>query len=96
MDKLYSIIRSPIITERGTDLKERFNKVIFSVAVGTNKREIKKAIERFFKVTVEKVNTINQAGKRKRFGKNIGQRAAWKKAVVTLKKGQKIELLEGV
>ena len=96
MGDLYKVIRKPIITERGTDLREKYNKVIFSVDVTANKREVKKSVERLFKVSVLKVNIMNQNGKVKRHGKNSGRRPDWKKAVITLKEGDKIDLLEGV
>jgi large subunit ribosomal protein L23 len=96
MNDLYKVIRKPIITERGTDLKMLYNKVIFSVCVSSNKREIKKAVEKIFNVTVLKVNTVNQIGKVKRFARKQGRRPSWKKATITLKQGDKIDILEGV
>ncbi|OGW02376.1 MAG: 50S ribosomal protein L23 [Nitrospinae bacterium RIFCSPLOWO2_01_FULL_39_10] len=96
MKDLYAIIRKPIITERSAYLKERGNKIIFQVDVNANKRDIKKAVEKVFNVNVMDVNTLNVKGKVKRFGKSFGKRPDWKKAIVTLKEGDKIELLEGI
>lgn len=96
MKDLYAIIRKPIITERSAYLKERGNKIIFQVDVNANKRDIKKAVEKVFNVHVMDVNTLNVKGKVKRFGKSFGKRPDWKKAIVTLKEGDKIELLEGI
>ncbi len=96
MKDIYAIIRKPIITERSAYLKERGNKIIFQVDVNANKRDIKKAVEKVFNVHVMDVNTLNVKGKVKRFGKGFGKRPDWKKAIVTLKEGDKIELLEGI
>jgi len=96
MKDLYAIIRKPIITERSAYLKERGNKIIFQVDVNANKRDIKKAVEKVFNVHVMDVNTLNVKGKVKRFGRVFGKRPDWKKAIVTLKEGDKIELLEGI
>jgi len=96
MKDLYAVIRKPIITERSAYLKERGNKIIFQVDVNANKRDIKKAVEKVFNVHVMDVNTLNVKGKVKRFGKSFGKRPDWKKAIVTLKEGDKIELLEGI
>ena len=96
MKDIYAIIKKPIITERSAYLKERGNKIIFQVDVNANKRDIKKAVEKVFNVNVMDVNTLNVKGKVKRFGKSFGKRPDWKKAIVTLKEGDKIELLEGI
>lgn len=92
----YDIIRKPIITEKSmAGLAEK--KYTFEVAVGANKLEIRKAIEEIFGVKVKKVNTINVLGKYKRMGANIGKRADWKKAVVTLTQDSKtIEFFDGM
>jgi large subunit ribosomal protein L23 len=92
----FQIIRVPLLTEKCHDLKEKHNQVAFKVAVGANKTEIKEAVERIFKAKVASVNVINVAGKQKRLGRNVGRRADWKKAIVTLKPGEKIEIIEGV
>jgi large subunit ribosomal protein L23 len=95
-NNLYEIIRRPIITEKSTLQKEEANKVIFEVHPDANKQEIRKAVERIFKVHVLEVRTLNQRGKEKRVGRNRGFRSDWKKAIVTLKKEDKIEFFEGV
>ncbi len=96
MEADYKIIRRPLITEKSTMQKEMQNQLAFEVDRRANKIEIKKAVERIFKVQVENVRTINYQGKRKRLGRNIGRRRHWKKAIVSLKPGQKIEFFEGV
>lgn len=93
---LYDVIKKPIITEKGSTLKEKENKVMFAVDVDANKMEIKQAVEAAFKVKVENVATIRFKGKKKRMGARMGQRSDWKKAVVTLRKGDTLEYLEGV
>ncbi|MBI5203502.1 MAG: 50S ribosomal protein L23 [Nitrospirae bacterium] len=95
MTNLYSIIKKPLFTEKGSNLKESENKILVEVAKGANKIEVKSAIEEIFKVKVEKVATINTNGKWKRQGKSIGKRPDRKKAVVTLKKGEKLDFVEG-
>lgn len=95
MKTLYEVIVSPLLTERGTMIKEKYNKVIFKVARGANKIEIKKAVEEIFKVKVDCVTTVNYKGKKKRLGKFEGKRPDWKKAFVTLKKGEKLDFIEG-
>lgn len=91
-----SILRRPLVTEKGTMLREKDNKVIFSVAPDANKIEIKKAVEEMFGVHVEDVKTMNFKGKVKRWGHRNYQRSDWKKAIVTLKTGESIEFVEGV
>ncbi len=95
MKDIYSIIRKPLFTEKGSSLKENENKILVEVARDANKLEIKKAIEENFKVKVEKVSTINVRGKWKRYGRSIGKRPDTKKAIITLKKGEKLEFIEG-
>jgi large subunit ribosomal protein L23 len=96
MKDLYNIIISPLLTEKGTLLKETDNKILLKVAKDANKIEIKRAVEEIFKVKVEKVRTINCKGKKKRLGRFEGKRPDWKKAIVTLKKGEKLDFIEGV
>lgn len=96
MKSPYDIIKGPLITEKGTKLKENHNKVLFKVERTANKIEIKRAIEEIFNVKVLRVSTINQTGKKKRHGFKIGKRPDWKKAIVTLKQGEKLEFLERV
>ena len=96
MEDAYKIIKRPLITEKSTIQKEMDNQLAFEVDRRANKIEIKKAVERIFKVQVETVRTMNYQGKKKRLGRHLGRRRHWKKAVVTLKPGQKIEFFEGV
>lgn len=90
------IIRRPLITEKGTWLRETTGKYVFEVDPRANKFEIKNAVEKLFKVKVVDVQTINLRGKIKRIGRNVGKRPNWKKAYVTLKEGSTIEFFEGV
>lgn len=92
----YEVIKRPIITEKFTRLKEKENKYIFVVDKKANKQEVKQAIEELFRVKVEKVNTAIFPGKKRRLGVHEGYRPDWKKAIVTLKEGQRIELEEKV
>ena len=88
-------IKSPIITEKATILSEQ-NKTVFKVHQGATKINIKKNIEKIFKVTVWKVNIINQKSKQKmRQGRKI-YKTGYKKAIITLKKGQSIDLTTGI
>ena len=91
MTKYYEVIKAPIITEQTTRLIESYNKYTFKVAKDANKVEIKKAVEAIFNVDVIKVNTINMIPKKKRVGKYEGYTSAYKKAIVQLAEGQKIE-----
>ncbi len=95
MRSLYSIIKKPLFTEKGSNLKELQNKILVEVAKDANKLEVRKAVEEIFKVKVEKVATINVEGKWKRHGKSIGRRSSRKKAIVTIKKGEKLDFIEG-
>ena len=88
-------IISPTITEKATSLSE-FNKVVFKVHKGANKNSIKKSIEKIFKVNVIKINTINLRGKTKIVKNKKSYKPGYKKAIVTLKKGQSIDLTTGV
>jgi large subunit ribosomal protein L23 len=92
---LHDLIVRPLLTEKGTYLRERHNKVCFMVHPSANRREVKRAVEGALKVKVEKVNILNVMGKLKRSGRFEGKRPDWKKAIVTLKAGEKLELLEG-
>jgi len=96
MRNLHDILICPIFTEKGSTMKETDNKVLFKVAKDANKIEIKRAVEELFKVRVERVTTINCKGKKKRLGRFEGRRPDWKKAIVTLKKGEKLDFIEGV
>lgn len=96
MKNIYTIVKRPIFTEKGSQLKESENKILVEVDKNANKIEIKKAVEEIFKVKVEKVSTINSKGKWKRFGRSIGKRPDRKKAIITLKKGERLDFIEGV
>lgn len=96
MRNVYDVLRGPLLTEKGTVMKEKDNKVLFKVAPDANKIEIKKAVEEIFKVKVDRVTTMNCKGKKKRLGKYEGRRSDWKKAIVALKKGEKLDFIEGV
>lgn len=96
MKSIYDVIKKPFFTEKGMDLKEKENKVLVEVDINANKHEIKEAMEEIFKVKVEKVATVIVNGKVKRFGRSVGKRPDRKKAIVTLKKGEKLDFVEGV
>jgi large subunit ribosomal protein L23 len=91
MTKFYDIIKAPIITEQSTQLIESQNRYTFKVDKKANKVEIKKAIEAIFSVKVLSVNTVNVLPKFKRMGKYEGYKSAYKKAVVKIAEGQKID-----
>ncbi|MCZ6474531.1 MAG: 50S ribosomal protein L23 [SAR324 cluster bacterium] len=91
----FKLLKQPRLTEKTWTQKEMGNQITFMVDVGANKIEIKKTVEDIFKVTVLGVNTINMQGKVKRMGRFVGRRPAWKKAIVTLKEGDRIEYFEG-
>lgn len=93
---LHAILRAPLLTEKGSILKEVENVYLFRVAMNANKIEIKKAVETILKRKVESVRTVRVHGKVKRVGRRVGRRPDWKKAYVKLKAGEKpIELFEG-
>lgn len=96
MKNIYDVLLGPMLTEKGTLLKEKENKVLFKVATAANKIEIRKAVEETFKVKVDSVATINCKGKIKRMGKHEGKRSDWKKAIITLKEGEKLDVIEGM
>jgi len=90
MNSLYDVIRRPVITEKGLTLKERDRTLCFEVDGAATKQEIRKAVERIFKVRVEDVRTMMVRGKLRRRGKYYGYRPQWKKAYVTLVEGEKM------
>ena len=96
MKDLSKVITRPIVTERGTILREMHNQYFFQVNPDANKHEIRQAIEMYFGVKVENVRTMNRIGKTKRMGRFSGRRAAWKKAIVTLAEGDSIDLFDNV
>ena len=89
------IIFRPLMTEKSMRQKEEYNTVTFRVHPDANKVEIRSAIEQVFNVKVSDVRTASFEGKMKRMGKHQGRRADWKKAIVTLQPGHKIDLVEG-
>ncbi len=94
-ERLYDIVRSPVITEKST-LGSEHNQVTFRVAMGATKPEIKRAVEELFSVKVEAVNTLRMRGKRKRFRGRWGRRPAYKKAMVTLAEGETLDVTTGI
>ena len=92
---IYKILKTPYLTEKTNELKDSINQITFKVDKKSNKNEIKKAVEKIFSVSVEKICIINQKGKKKKLGKSEGMRSDWKKAILTLKKGDKIGIFEG-
>jgi large subunit ribosomal protein L23 len=91
----YDIIKRPLMTEKTTNQKESFNQFSFEVDRGANRVEIKRAIEQIFGVRVSAVRTIQVKGKIKRRGRIVGKRKDWKKAIVTLMPGERIDIFEG-
>ncbi len=92
---LYEVLRRPLITEKNTLLQAQ-NKYVFEVAKESNKPQIKQAVEKAFKVKVTAVNVTSVSGKTRRVGRRVILTQPWKKAVVTLRPGNKIEFFEGV
>ena len=92
---LYDSILSPVVTEKSTNLSE-MNKVVFKVNSMADKKSIKKSVEKIFKVNVLKVNTINIKGKTKLVRNRKSKKPGYKKAILTLKKGQSIDLSTGI
>ncbi len=85
------VILSPVITEKGTELTEKHNQYFFRVHPASNKIQIKQAVERIFDVHVTGVRTMTIKKKKRRIGRSEGYRSGWRKAIVTLKAGDKIE-----
>ena len=90
-----SVLLRPLMTEKSMQQKDDLNAIAFQVPVDANKVEIRQAVEKVFSVKVRDVRTAKRQGKWKRMGRFEGRRPAWKKAVVTLAPGHKIELVEG-
>jgi len=89
------VIRRPMVTEKSTRQKEEGRQYVFEVHRDANKIEIQSAVERLFKVKVLQVRTSNVMGKVKRLGRRYGKRPDWKKAIVTLREGDRIDFFEG-
>lgn len=94
MSSYGEILKRPLITEKAVIAKEQFGRYAFEVELAASKPAIRQAVERFFKVKVKDVKTMIVRGKVRRVGRYFGKRANWKKAVVTLAQGQKIDLFE--
>ncbi len=92
---LYEVLRRPLVTEKNTAL-QALNKYVFEIADGANKMMIQQAVEKAFKVKVTKVNIVMVRGKSKRVGRRMTHTNPWKKAIITLQPGDKIEYFEGV
>jgi len=94
MNESFDHIQTVLLTEKATLLSEKHNQYVFRVSPRANKIDVKRAVEQLFKKTVLDVRTANYAGKKKRERTaNFGRRASWKKAVVTLKEGEKLDLV---
>jgi len=90
MNRVYEVIKRPIITEKGLMLKENERTLCFEVADSASKQQIHEAVEQLFKVKVQRVRTMTVPGKMRRRGKYSGYRSDWKKAYVTLREGEKM------
>ena len=93
--QMFDVVRSPVITEKSTNVSEH-NQVIFRVPLTATKRQVRAAIEGLFNVKVIAVNTIRVHGKLKRFRGRVGRRSDYKKALVTLGEGQRIDVTTGI
>jgi len=94
--EMHLIIKKILITEKSNIDREETNKYHFQVDRRANKVEIAQAVEKLFKVKVTDVRVLNVLGKKKRLGRIMGQKSSWKKAIVTLAEGSRIEVAEGV
>lgn len=93
MVTIYEILQKPHITEKAVEAKEKRNEIVFKVAPTANKQQIKEAVEKLFEVKVKDVRTMNFKGKAKRFGRTLGRRKDWKKAIVVLEQDSKLEFV---
>ena len=94
---IYEVIKRPIVTEKSNILQDLYGQYTFEVDRRANKFQIKEAVEQIFDVEVEKVRIVNMKPKRGRYGRRtVVRESAWKKAIVTLAPGQRIEMFEGV
>jgi len=94
MKSFYDVIKRPVISEKGAALAEVGGRYVFEVASAANKNEIKDAVQKLFDVKVSKVRTMIQHGKFKRAGRDYAKRPNWKKAIVTLQEGNKIDFFQ--
>lgn len=90
----YDVLVKPLLTEKITGLQEAANRIAFVVQNDVNRIEVRQAVESVLKVKVRSVNIMNVMGKKKRQGRYLGKRADWKKAIITLHEGEKVELYE--
>jgi large subunit ribosomal protein L23 len=91
LNNLYTTVLSPIISEKSNRIGEQSNQYVFQVAVSSNKKDVKEAIEKLFEVKVEDVQILNVKGKTKAFKGKQGKRPNWKKAYVRVQEGQLID-----
>ena len=94
-ERIMQVLRAPHISEKATVIADERNQVVFKVASDASKPEIKKAVETMFKVKVTDVTTLNVKAKAKRMRGRVGYRSGWKKAYVSLAKGEEIDFLGG-
>lgn len=93
--KFYDLIKKPVITEKGTLLSNN-SQIIFSVPMSANKNIVKQAVKKLFGVNIKKINIIVSKGKTRRFKGKMGKRKDEKKAIISLEKGQKIDITTGI
>ncbi len=91
----YSVLLKPLVTEKSTTLAGK-NQYVFEVDLRANKAQVRESVELVFEVSVLRVNTMVVKGKKRRYGRNLTKRPDWKKAIVTLKPGDSIEIFEGI
>ena len=94
-EKIVDVLLAPVVSEKSTFISEKNGQVVFRVREDANKADIKAAVELMFKVEVDAIQVVRVKGKKKRFGRTLGNRRNWKKAYVCLKPGQDINLVEG-
>ncbi|WP_439295167.1 50S ribosomal protein L23 [Lonepinella sp. BR2882] len=94
-ERLLSVLKAPLISEKATNNAEGSNTIVFKVALDANKVEIANAVAQLFEVKVDSVRTVVVKGKTKRRGNKVGRRSDWKKAYVTLQEGQSLDFAEG-
>jgi large subunit ribosomal protein L23 len=94
--ELYQVIKKALITEKSTIARDAANQYNFEVHVNANRIEVGHAVEKIFKVKVMSVRVMNVRGKQKKKGRIMGQTRSWKKAIVTLAPGNRIEAMDGV
>lgn len=93
MITIYDIIKKPVITEKAVEAKETLNQITFAVDPRATKLQVKEAVQALFDVKVKDVRTMNNKGKQKRFGRTLGKRNDWKKAIVVLAEGETLEFV---